>query len=165
MIIELGNIFVAEGSVIPLDLSFNFSDVEYGGVYPFKENAVLKGGISNRAGVVSLCGSVRCSYTAPCDRCGDDCSESICVDIDYTLVQRLENSDEKDGFIIVSDKQLDIEEIVLSDLILNVPMKHLCSVNCKGLCVNCGTNLNHGQCSCRDDNVDPRLAALKELLD
>lgn len=165
MVIDLGNIFVADGSVVPLDLDFDFADVEYLDVYPFKENASFKGNISNRAGVVTLEGCVRCSYTAPCDRCGEICTEPLCVDIEYTLVQRLENDDEKDGFIVVSDKQLDIDEIVLSDLILNVPMKHLCDEDCKGLCMSCGANLNLGECSCKNDDIDPRLAALKELLD
>ena len=54
MVIDLGNIFVADGSVVPLDLDFDFADVEYLDVYPFKENASFKGNISNRAGVVTL---------------------------------------------------------------------------------------------------------------
>ncbi len=165
MIIDVGNTLVADGSVIPLDLSFDFSDFEYGGLFPFKSNVTFVGEIANRAGVVTLSGSVRCKYTAPCDRCGEECSEMLCVDINYTLVQTLANDDEKDGFIVVSNKKLNIDEIVLSDVILNVPMKHLCDYDCKGLCQNCGANLNHGQCDCRDDDIDPRLAALKELLD
>lgn len=164
MIIDLGNIFITDGVAIPLDLSFDFSDVEFGGLLPFPENASLKGEIVNRAGVVTLNGCVRCNYTAPCDRCGEVCSEPLCVDIDYTLVQSLANDGEKDGFIVVSGKKLNIDEIVLSDLILNIPMKHLCSEECKGLCSNCGKNLNSGLCECKQDEIDPRLAALKELL-
>ncbi len=165
MVIELGNIFVTEGKVIELDLDFDFSDVEFGGVLPFKESAHFSGKIANRAGVVTLEGTERCNYTAPCDRCGEICSDKLCVDINYTLVQSLANDDEKDGFIVVSDKKINIKEILLSDLILNVPMKHLCSEDCKGICAGCGKNLNLHRCDCHNDEVDPRLAALKELLD
>lgn len=165
MIIELGNIFVADGSIIELDLDFNFDDVEYYGICPFNEKVVLKGEISNHAGLVTLNGNVRCNYIAPCDRCGEICSEMIDFDINYTLVQKLDNDDEKDGFIIVSEKKIDIDEVVLADLILNVPMKHLCNDDCKGLCAGCGKNLNHADCECKEDNIDPRLAALKQLLD
>ena len=165
MIIDLGNIFVADGESISLDLSFDFSDVEYGGLFPFNEPAVFCGSISNHAGVVTLSGSVRCRYTAPCDRCSEICSDELCCDIDYVLVSALANNDEKDGFIVVSDNKLDIDEVILSDLILNVPMKHLCSADCKGICPQCGANLNTGKCSCRTKEIDPRLAALKELLD
>ena len=91
--------------------------------------------------------------------------EMIDFDISYTLVQKLENDDEKDGFIVVSEKKIDINEVVLADLILNVPMKHLCNDGCKGLCAGCGKNLNQAECDCKEDKIDPRLAALRQLLD
>lgn len=165
MIIELGNIFVADGSIIELNLDFDFADVEYYGINPFVETVCLRGRISNHAGLVTLDGNVRCNYTAPCDRCGEISSEIIDFDLSYTLVQNLVNGDEKDGFIVVSEKKIDISEIVLADLILNVPMKHLCNDDCKGLCAGCGKNLNVADCDCKVDNIDPRLAALKDLLD
>jgi uncharacterized protein len=43
-------------------------------------------------------------------------------------------------------------------------MKPLCAEACRGLCPECGTNLNSVTCSCRHEWVDPRLAALKGLL-
>jgi len=46
---------------------------------------------------------------------------------------------------------------------LALPMKPLCVEDCHGLCVQCGTNLNRGSCSCERDWVDPRLAALAKL--
>jgi len=39
----------------------------------------------------------------------------------------------------------------------------LCSEECKGLCPQCGTNLNKAKCKCKDDNIDPRLEALKNF--
>ena len=47
--------------------------------------------------------------------------------------------------------------------VLNMDSKMLCSEDCKGLCCGCGTNLNFEDCSCEKE-VDPRLAALKQLL-
>jgi uncharacterized protein len=46
---------------------------------------------------------------------------------------------------------------------LSLPMKPLCSEDCKGLCPVCGTNLNRDTCNCRRDWDDPRFAALKNL--
>jgi uncharacterized protein len=46
---------------------------------------------------------------------------------------------------------------------LQVPMKILCSEECKGLCPNCGVNLNTGSCNCRREMTDERLAALKNF--
>jgi uncharacterized protein len=42
-------------------------------------------------------------------------------------------------------------------------MKPLCEEACKGLCAQCGRNLNLGACDCKFDWEDPRLAALKGL--
>ena len=49
-------------------------------------------------------------------------------------------------------------------VLVNWPMKVLCKEDCKGVCQFCGANLNEGQCSCKKP-VDPRLEALKQLLD
>ncbi|MBR3961677.1 MAG: DUF177 domain-containing protein, partial [Clostridia bacterium] len=40
-----------------------------------------------------------------------------------------------------------------------------CSEDCRGLCSNCGANLNGGDCGCNVKQIDPRLAKLAELLD
>ena len=47
---------------------------------------------------------------------------------------------------------------------LSIPMKPLCSADCKGLCSQCGANLNSESCVCEKVKIDLRLAALKELL-
>jgi uncharacterized protein len=46
---------------------------------------------------------------------------------------------------------------------LALPMKPLCREDCKGLCPQCGTNLNTGSCECGPALEDPRLAPLKQL--
>ena len=49
------------------------------------------------------------------------------------------------------------------ELVLSLPAKPLCKKGCKGLCQNCGQNLNLGPCSCSGDQGDPRLAALRSV--
>jgi uncharacterized protein len=46
---------------------------------------------------------------------------------------------------------------------LAVPMKPLCREDCRGLCSECGTNLNSASCACQQTWVDPRLAVLDQL--
>ena len=64
-----------------------------------------------------------------------------------------------DGFV----KVVDLDELVMEDSYLSFPTRFLCKVDCKGLCPYCGQALNEGDCGCRKP-VDPRLAALQELL-
>ena len=44
-----------------------------------------------------------------------------------------------------------------------LPVNPLCKTDCKGLCPQCGTNLNNGTCGCIPDEGDPRLAVLRGL--
>jgi uncharacterized protein len=50
-------------------------------------------------------------------------------------------------------------------LVLELPMKPVCSERCRGLCPVCGTDLNRETCTCRVEEVDPRLSPLKRLLE
>jgi uncharacterized protein len=61
------------------------------------------------------------------------------------------------------DDQIDLNELLREQFYLALPMKPLCAEGCKGLCPQCGTNLNAGSCTCTVVWEDPRLAALKGL--
>jgi uncharacterized protein len=60
-----------------------------------------------------------------------------------------------------TDDQIDLSELMREQFYLALPMKPLCREDCKGLCAQCGTNLNTGTCDCAPVWEDPRLAALK----
>jgi len=64
-----------------------------------------------------------------------------------------------------SEGVLDVIDLLREQFQLVLPMKPLCREDCKGLCPECGTNLNRGTCDCTPHWEDPRLAALKGLLD
>jgi uncharacterized protein len=66
---------------------------------------------------------------------------------------------------IDSNHILDLSEVVRQDLMLALPLVPLCRNECKGLCANCGQNLNEADCGCDEQALDPRFAALKQLLD
>ena len=61
------------------------------------------------------------------------------------------------------NEEIDLEQLMREQFYLALPMKPLCSRDCKGLCPTCGTNLNRATCDCKRDVTDPRLAVLKKL--
>ena len=70
----------------------------------------------------------------------------------------------EDEEIIYYDKDIfDPKEYILSQVVASLPMKILCDNNCKGLCLNCGVDLNKESCECVIDNIDPRFEKLKNL--
>ena len=59
--------------------------------------------------------------------------------------------------------ELDLSEAVREEIILSVNPYVVCTPECKGLCPQCGTNRNDGECDCTEDSIDPRWATLREL--
>jgi len=62
-----------------------------------------------------------------------------------------------------SGDYLDLTPEVLKSIILTLPMKMVCREECRGLCPQCGRNLNEGMCGCENEDIDPRLSVLKNL--
>jgi uncharacterized protein len=73
-------------------------------------------------------------------------------------------SDDVDGFSIGGDHILDLNEAVRQNILIGLPSKPLCKVECAGLCQRCGYNLNYGPCHCVGEQVDPRWTPLRALL-
>ena len=53
--------------------------------------------------------------------------------------------------MVCEDNVLELDELVISDLLLQLPTKILCKEDCKGLCFKCGKDLNDGDCDCPKD--------------
>jgi uncharacterized protein len=72
-------------------------------------------------------------------------------------------SDELDTGFYKNDT-LDADEVLVEQLLLNLPMKPLCSPECKGICPKCGADLNVLSCNCGVSEIDTRLKVLEQLL-
>ena len=77
----------------------------------------------------------------------------------------LPKPEEPDVFLIDETHKLDLGEAMREYALLSVPMLPLCREDCKGLCPECGANLNDEECGCDTEQSDERLAVLKQLLD
>jgi uncharacterized protein len=65
----------------------------------------------------------------------------------------------------LDSQYLRLHEMIREQIYLAVPMKLLCSVDCRGLCVHCGADLNTVECACPQEQTDPRWASLKAIID
>lgn len=164
MVLDLKSIFRGDKTLLPLDFSLDLSEEELGGSFPFTEPVQVTGKIENRADVVTLSVVCKVVVSKPCDRCGKDASSTHEIDISRVLVREIAGED-NDEFLLVEGEKLDLYELCRSEIILNLPMKHLCSEDCKGACPICGKNLNDGECGCETKWTDPRLEALSKLLE
>ena len=163
MVIDLKHIFVKDNSSMSIGSALDLSDVDYMGSYPLKEPVEINGTISNSASLVRLEAEISYEFNAPCDRCGHETVRKHIVAVSKSLASSIEG-EESDTILIVPDMQLNLDELIYTEVITSLPMKHLCKENCKGICSKCGKNLNDGECGCNTREIDPRLAALAELL-
>ncbi|MBR5922574.1 MAG: DUF177 domain-containing protein [Clostridia bacterium] len=163
MVLDLRRIFATDNSVLDIDGSLDMSDVDIYYGFPLKKPVRYHGTVSNNSSIVSINLNIDFEICAPCDRCGVLASECHGVTIDKSLAASLERQ-ESDTIIVVPDMRLEVDELVYSEVILNLPTKHLCKEDCKGLCPKCGKNLNKGDCGCDLSEPDPRFEKLRELL-
>lgn len=163
MIIDLKRIFVNENSSLPIEYSLDMSNVDFSGAYPLKKPVEINGTVSNKASLVELDAHITFVFEAPCDRCGVDAAKRYTLNIQKSLAPSIEG-EESDSILLTPDMKLDLDELVYSEVIVSLPMKHLCKEDCKGICAKCGKNLNEGKCDCPEKEIDPRLSALAELL-
>jgi len=67
-------------------------------------------------------------------------------------------------FPISGKGRVDLALPLREHILLDLPLRPLCRPDCRGLCSQCGANLNEGQCGCSPAQMDTRLAVLKKLL-
>lgn len=162
MIIELKQIFDLVDESQSFEYDYDLSEYELFDDKPFISPVHIKGEVANRAGIVVLSYTVDFTMNLHCDRCLDSFQQIFHNSFEQILVTEL-NTD-NDEYIVIEDYRLDLDELCLSDILLSLPTKLLCSDECKGLCSQCGVNLNHTSCLCKKTNIDPRLAVLSQLL-
>ena len=165
MRLGLSKIMDRPGESIEFTDSVDLSDLLYGTCYPVTEPVLASGTVRNTAGGLVMQGSVRTCIHGVCDRCASDFDRDVEFPIDVVLVTELANEENEDEWVFDLDGDTaDLDDIVCTVFVLNMGSKLLCDEDCKGLCCRCGKNLNDGPCGCQKE-IDPRLAALKQLLD
>jgi uncharacterized protein len=118
-----------------------------------------------------LVGTVRTELELPCSRCLEPYRMPVDQAFDLRYHPAAEASSEAETEVaeedletsVYRDEQIDLNELMREQFYLALPMKPLCHEDCKGLCPQCGTNLNTAPCDCAPEWEDPRLAALKQF--
>ena len=103
-----------------------------------------------------------------CARCLDSFILDVGRDFSFVLVpyDPEEAQNEADGddlnLSFYHGEHIDLSPLMREQVLLALPSRALCSEGCKGLCAQCGANLNTAPCNCETPS-DPRLAVLRDL--
>jgi uncharacterized protein len=119
-----------------------------------------------------LAGTVRTEIELGCSRCLEAYRLAVDAPFDVRYLPQSENTGDEEREVedddlsaaYYRDDAIDLVQLIEEQLYLALPMKPLCRADCKGLCPQCGTNLNAASCDCNVRWEDPRMAALKTLM-
>lgn len=120
---------------------------------------------------VKLVGQVKADVQIECDRCLAPVAVTVDQSFDLLYIPASASRAPEEGELADDDLSaapyegdlIDLDDVVREQVELAIPMARLCSEECKGLCPECGVNLNEGDCGCSIEQIDPRWAALKLL--
>ncbi len=146
-----------------------------------EDGILVTGEIVSVGGYLRLHAEVDADYVTPCARCLDPIHDTLYFDLDRTVRSGAapetpaydEDDEEWDGVLddvlYLTDNAVCLDEDILEQLLLELPMVAICSDDCQGLCPHCGKKIVEG-CDCAEKEaakktIDPRMAKLQELLD
>lgn len=89
-------------------------------------------------------GEVDFALKGDCTRCCAPTEKRFVVEFSESA-----SLDDEDGYPVKNDT-VDLSKIVDDLVAMNIPVSFLCREDCKGLCSGCGTNLNDGECKCKN---------------
>ncbi|MGE4271469.1 MAG: DUF177 domain-containing protein [Desulfitobacterium sp.] len=162
MIINVAQIRRDENGTAHFDLNEDFSafESELEGI-TFVAPVHVQLQVNNTGDSLLVQGTIDAEVNAQCGRCLEPFHYTIHQDYEDEWVYAPQAMEEQMETVLVFEKdEIELSERILEQIVLALPMRFICSSECKGLCPVCGVNHNLQSCDCVQDQVDPRLAAL-----
>lgn len=116
---------------------------------------------------ILVTGQLACDVRMQCSRCLDQFDDKILVPFEeqFRIVEDADaeaEMSEDDEAVPVSEERIDLTPFLTQEFVVQLPYAPLCKEDCKGLCPECGSNLNEQSCGCNTEKIDHRMAALQD---
>jgi len=150
----------------PEEINLEFPD------YEFAKSVNVRLLITNSETQYILRGSVATGANTKCVKCLASFELPIEEEIGWVVqviedrnARTREEDTEDFWFIEKGSVQLDITDRVREAILVNLPSHPVCKTECRGLCAQCGVNLNTDPCDCGNKKIDGRWGPLQDMLD
>ena len=168
MFVNLTDVFTMEDKQITMQEESELTQVEIGGaVFPVREQTPVSLTFMNIGkGKARIVGDVKMTFAMNCDRCLKPVEQTLALRFDRevfapdTIGSIPDGADDQD---FMDGYQLNVEDLLYNEIVMHWPMKVLCKPDCKGICRQCGQDLNTGTCDCDTFVPDPRMAVIKDI--
>lgn len=148
----------------------NFNDLNKdGGLLTLVGPVRIKLELSKTGSTIHVNGQLKLLWGAECTRCLTEFKRELGVPIRLILSPRVDSvptgldEEEDEEFETYHGDEIDLGGHLRGQIALNMPLKWLCKPECKGICTNCGKDLNIEGCVCENESIDPRWDALKNI--
>lgn len=129
----------------------------------------ITGVVKRSASGLEIDGRIEGQVLLECDRClkpvvfpfDSNYSLDYITERDYKNSNAVELTEQEMSVSTFDEEAIDIDDIVREQILLTVPARVLCAEDCKGICPNCGVDLNSESCGCATVEIDPRWESLK----
>ena len=156
------------GEAVPFEFVTNAQELDaQTETYSFEGDIIIKGEYVNTGRCYRFPGSISCTKSFVCDRCLEPSTLQQVHEFNEEFQRGSEPAKNGEKTRIVnyfSGGVIDLAPVMRDVLLSDQPLNNICNADCRGLCLKCGANLNHGDCGCDRTVIDPRLAALQQLL-
>ena len=169
MFVNLTEVLTNEDRVVSMRAEAQIAEVSVGGEkYPVSASSPVSFVFTNTGkGRARIEGEAEFIFDAGCDRCLKPVKQKMELSFKREVwapdmaadLSVYEEQPFMDGF------QLNVEDLLNSEIVTSWPMKILCKPDCKGICPTCGRDLNTGTCDCDNFVPDPRMAAIKDIFE
>ena len=152
---------------------FDPGAIDFGGESSRQIGPLEWSATAERAGEeIRIAGKLSTQMEQSCSRCLEParCEIDKTFDLffresDEDLIDEddIELTEEDTRTAFFAGTQLAIGDVLREQILLALPMKALCRVDCKGLCPVCGANRNQNTCTCSGEKFSPHMEKLLEI--
>ncbi len=161
MKIDLSEFLEKEDQTVEREVAIDITGVTVSGTdHPRSDNESITLTFFNSEGKnLFVSGKTKVSFKAECDRCLEEVSVDIPVEIsaDIGISDDAFSMENDEGLDYIEDGYLDVDGMIMAEIHLGWPSKILCKDDCLGLCPVCGKNRNLVTCDCDTEVRDPRM--------
>lgn len=117
--------------------------------------------VAEDAAVFHVEGKLAADVKYNCSRCLSAYPAKLVAPFDESFTKQADKA--KNGVHLVEGEVVLLDPFIEQELFLAIEFRPLCSLECKGLCPECGCNRNEVSCSCNTEKLDLRFSILKDL--
>lgn len=172
MFINLTDVLTSEDEVLTMQVETEMTEVSVGREkYRILDKSPVRFTFTNIGkDAAAIEGCAEFTFAMNCDRCLKPLEEKLTLRFsgevhspDAVRDQYDEADAEDDDQSFMEGYQLNVEDLLNNEIMINWPRKVLCKPDCKGICMQCGKDLNTGDCECDTFVPDPRMAVIKDI--